>query len=160
MATDMFMKIDDIKGESQDAKHKDEIEVLSWSWGMSQTGTSHSGTGGGAGKVSVQDLTFVKQVDKSSPNMIKLCCNGKHFKKAQLTIRKAGGDAVEYVKIELSDGLISGVSYAGGQGDERLTENVSLNFASFKYEYTPQTASGTGGGAVPAQWNIAKNSES
>ena len=31
MATDIFAKIGDIKGESADAKHKDEIEVLSFS---------------------------------------------------------------------------------------------------------------------------------
>jgi type VI secretion system secreted protein Hcp len=160
MAADVFLRIDDIKGESQDAKHGDWIEVHSWSWGISQAGTSHSGTGAGAGKVSVQDLTFVKHVDKASPNLIKLCCSGKHFKKAELKLRKAGGDALEYLKIELSDGLITGVSYAGGQGDERLLENVSLNFASFKLEYTPQTKTGVGGGTIPAQWNIAKNAES
>src|SRR4051794_31511408 len=84
MAVDMFMKIDDIKGESSDGSHKDEIEVLSWSWGMSQSGTAQSGTGGGAGKVNVQDLSFTKYVDKSSPNLMKLCCTGTHFKNAKL----------------------------------------------------------------------------
>src|SRR5438270_10620750 len=99
MAVDMFIKIDDIKGESADAKHKDEIQVLSWSWGMSQSGTTHDGAGGGAGKVNVQDLTFTKYVDSSSPNLIKFCCNGKHFKQGLLTIRKAGEHPLEYLKI-------------------------------------------------------------
>lgn len=35
MAVDMFLKIDGIKGESQDKKHKDEIDLSSWSWGAS-----------------------------------------------------------------------------------------------------------------------------
>ena len=48
MATDIFAKIGDIKGESLDAKHKDEVEVLSWSWGVSQSGTLSPG--GGAGR--------------------------------------------------------------------------------------------------------------
>lgn len=157
MATDMFLKIDDVQGESVDSKHKDWIDVQSWSWGMSQSGTSHSGTGGGAAKVSVQDLSVVKYVDKATPNLMKMCCNGKHFKKAELQIRKAGGDALVYVKIELNDGIVTGVSSAGGNGDERLTETITLNFASFKYEYTPQTATGSGSGAVPAGWDIAKN---
>jgi type VI secretion system secreted protein Hcp len=158
MATDMFLKIDDVQGESVDSKHKDWIDVQSWSWGMSQSGTSHSGTGGGSGKVSVQDLSIVKYVDKATPNLMKMCCNGKHFSKAELRVRKAGGDALVYLKIELKDGIVTGVSSAGGTGDERLTETVTLNFASFKYEYTPQTATGAGSGAVPASWNIAKNS--
>ena len=34
MASDIFAKIGDIKGESLDDKHKDEIEVLSFSWGV------------------------------------------------------------------------------------------------------------------------------
>ena len=36
----MFLKIDDVKGESRDDKHKDEIDVLAWSWGMTQGGTT------------------------------------------------------------------------------------------------------------------------
>jgi type VI secretion system secreted protein Hcp len=97
----------------------------------------------------------------SEANLIKLCGNGKHFQKAKLTIRKAGGPSpVEYIKIELNDGLISGVSSSGSGGEERLTETVTLNFASFNYEYTPQSASGSGSGSIPAKWNIAKNAES
>ena len=38
MAADIFAKLGDIKGESLDSKHKDEVEVLSWSWGVSQSG--------------------------------------------------------------------------------------------------------------------------
>jgi type VI secretion system secreted protein Hcp len=124
------------------------------------TGTSHSGTGGGGGKVGVRDLSFVKPLDKASPNLIKLCCSGKHFKKAELTLCKAGGVALAYLKIVLSDGLVAGVSYSAGQSDECLLENVSLNFASFKVEYTPQTKTGAAGGTIPAQWNVAKNAES
>jgi type VI secretion system secreted protein Hcp len=160
MASDMFFKIDDIKGESVDSGHPDEIEVQSWNWGMSQSGTAHSGTGAGGGKVSIQDLSFTKYVDKSSPNLIKLCCSGKPFQSAQLTVRKAGGTKpLEYIKIKLSDGLISSVTFGGGHGEERLTETVALNFASFTYEYTPQTKDGGGAGAIPVSWHIAKASE-
>ncbi len=49
MASDIFAKIGDIKGESLDSKHKDEVEVLSWSWGVQQTGTMSHGGGGGEG---------------------------------------------------------------------------------------------------------------
>ena len=140
MAVDMFMKIDDFKGEATDDKHKGLIEVLSWSWGMTQTGNAHIGTGAGAGKVDVQNLTFTKYIDTSSPNLIKLCCKGKHFDTATLYVRKAASDKpMEYLKIEMYDGLISAVNVGGSGSDERLVENVSLNFASFKYYYTPQT---------------------
>ena len=39
MAVDMFIKIGDIKGESRDKTHKEEIDVLAWSWGMSNSGS-------------------------------------------------------------------------------------------------------------------------
>jgi type VI secretion system secreted protein Hcp len=160
VATDMFMKIDDIQGESVDAHHNNEIEVISCNWGLFQVGSAHSGTGAGSGKVSAQDLTIAKYIDKASPNLLKLCCSGKHFKNVRLTFRKAGGKPLEYVELQLGDGLVSAIAIAAGVDDERLTETITLNFAWFKYTYTPQTAQGSAGGSIPSQWNIAKNSES
>ena len=157
MAVDMFLKLDDVKGESSDSKHKDEIDVLSWSWGMSQSGTTHQGGGGGAGKVSVQDLSVTKYVDKSSANLQLSCCNGKHFKEALLTVRKAGENPLEYLKITMKEVIVSAVSTGGSGGEDRLTENVTLNFAEFKTEYTPQKPDGSGDAAVEAAWNIAEN---
>jgi type VI secretion system secreted protein Hcp len=157
MAVDMFLKLDDVKGESADAKHTGEIDVLAWSWGMAQSGTTHMGTGGGAGKVSVQDISITKYIDKSSPVLELSCCNGKHFKEAVLTVRKAGEKPLEYLKITMKDIIISSLSLGGSHGEDRLTENVTLNFAEFKTEYVPQKKDGTGDAAVEAAWNIAQN---
>ena len=88
MAVDMFLKLDGIKGESVDSKHKDEIAVLAWSWGMSNSGSAHLGSGGGSGKVNVQDLSLTKYIDVSTPDLMLSSCNGKHIAKAQLTVRR------------------------------------------------------------------------
>ena len=157
MAVDMFMKIGDVKGESKDDKHAGEIDVLAWSWGMSQSGTTHLGTGGGAGKVSVQDLSFTKYIDKSSMNLMTSCCNGKHYPEAKLTVRKAGETPLESLTITMKDCLITAVSTGGSGGEDRLTENVTINFAQFVAEYKPQKADGTGDAGVFAKWDIAKN---
>ena len=159
MAVDMFIKLDDIKGESMDSKHKDEVQVLSWSWGMTQSGTTHGGPGGGAGKVNVQDLSFTKYVDTATPNLIKFCSSGKHFKEANLTVRKAGDKPLEYLKIKLSEILISSISTGGSGGEDRLTENVTLNFAKFEVTYTGQKADGTGAAGISVTWNIPANAE-
>jgi type VI secretion system secreted protein Hcp len=79
MAVDMFIKIGDFKGESKDKSHAGEIDVLAWSWGASNSGNAHMGGGQGAGKVNVQDLSFTKYLDKSSPDLMLACCNGKHI---------------------------------------------------------------------------------
>ena len=157
MAVDMFLKLDDIKGEATDDKHENEIDVLAWSWGMSQSGTTHMGGGGGAGKVAVQDISITKYLDKSSPNLMLACCDGKHFKEGLLTVRKAGEKPLEYMKITMKEVLISSLSTGGSGGEDRLTENLSLNFAEYKVEYTPQKPDGTGDAAVEAAYNIAKN---
>ncbi len=157
MAMDIFIKIGDLKGESVDDKHKDEIHVLAWSWGMSQSGSTHMGPGGGAGKANFQDLSFTHFIDKSSPNLMLYCANGKHFPEALLTVRKAGEKPLEYVKLTLKDLIISSVSTGGSGGEDRLTENVALNFAAWKLEYTAQKPDGSGGPPVTVAWNIAEN---
>ena len=156
---DAFLKIKDIKGESVDDKHKDEIDVLAWSWGASQSGTTHMGPGGGAGKVAVQDMSISKYVDKASPVLFKSCCNGKHFGEAILTVRKAGEKPVEYYKVTMTDLLITSVSGGDSAGSDRMVENITLNFAKVKIEYVPQKADGSADATVEAGWDIAANKE-
>ncbi len=131
---DAFLKLDGIKGESADAKHKGEIDIMSFSWGVAQTGTSATGGGGGAGKVQFQDIHFVKKTDAASPLLMLNCANGAHIKEANFVVRKAGGAQLEYLKIKLTDILISSFKDHGRMrsrtpGDEIPKESITLNFA-------------------------------
>ncbi|WP_134496559.1 Hcp family type VI secretion system effector [Microvirga pakistanensis] len=159
MAVDMFLKIDGVKGEARDKAHKEEIDVIAWAWGLAQSGTGHVGGGSGAGKVSVQDLLVTKYIDKSSSDLMFHCASGKHVKKAELFVRKAGEQPLEYLKITMEDVLISTVSTGGAQQDERLTENVALNFAKVKVEYKEQQADGSGKPAGNFGWDVAANAK-
>ena len=80
--TGYFLKIEEIEGESQDAKHKGETDIDSWSWGETQSGGSGIGGGSGAGKVVMQDLHFVTKVSKASPKLFLACASGQHLSKA------------------------------------------------------------------------------
>src|SRR5207245_9055986 len=148
MAVDMFIKIDGIKGESADDKHKEEIDVLSWSWGMSQAGSARMGDGAGAGKVNVNDLSFTKYIDVASPDLYLSCCNGKHLKDAKLVVRKAGENPLEYLIVTMEDVLVSSVSNGGSGGEDKLTEHVTLNFARGQVDSAAQANTG-GPGAQP-----------
>jgi len=106
MAVDMFIKIGALEGESTDKTHGKEIDVLAWSWGMSNSGSAHHGGGQGAGKVNVQDLSFTKWIDKSSPDLMLACCNGKHFPEAKLVVRKADFKALLAQHVELYEALL------------------------------------------------------
>lgn len=165
MAADMFLKLGDLAGDSADAvkappsnkEHKGEIDVLAWSWGMSQSASMHFGSGGGTGKVNVQDISITKRIDKSSPNLIKFCCQGKHFPTATLTVRKAGANPIEYFVIKMADCLISSIQTGGAGQADQLTESLSLNFASFDVIWTEQKPEGGAGASIPGGFNIAGN---
>jgi type VI secretion system secreted protein Hcp len=141
MATDIFAKLGDIKGESLDAKHKDEIEVLSYSWGVTNAGSMGHGSGGGEGKATFHDLSFVHNIDKATPILMQVCATGTHLKEATITHRKAGKEQHEYMIVKLSDVIVTGVTH-GGSGDGH-SENVSLSFAKVALEYKAQKPDGT-----------------
>lgn len=159
MATDMFMQLGSIKGESQDKTHKGQIDVLSWSWGASNSGSAHAGGGQGAGKVNVQDLSFTKYIDKATPDILLACCSGKHIPNALLTVRKAGGEPLEYLQITMQDLIVTSVSTGGAASEDRLTETVTLNFAKVKVQYKEQTATGGVGDQPQMGWDVAANSK-
>ena len=157
MAVDMYLMLEGIDGESVDAGHSNEIDVLAWSWGASQSGTMHLGAGGGAGKVAVQDLSVTKYVDTASNNLMMRCFTGEHIPEGILTVRKAGGNPLEYIIIKMKSILVTSVSSGGSGGEDQLTENVTLNFKEFEYSYVPQLADGSGGGAMEFKWDIPGN---
>jgi type VI secretion system secreted protein Hcp len=98
------------------------------------------------------------QLDSSSPKIMLSCCDGKHLATATLTVRKSGGNSpVEYIVIKMEEVLISSVSTGGSGAEDRLTENINLNFAKVNLDYTPQGYKGEKGTPIPFSWNIAAN---
>lgn len=157
-AVDYFLKIEGIPGESQDSKHKGEIDIESFSWGATQSGAHAAGGGGGAGKVSMQDFHFVMKINKASPKLFLACANGEHIKKATLVCRKAGKEQQEFMTVTMSDLLVSSFQTGGsGHGDILPTDQISLNFAKIEFEYKEQKPDGTLGGAVKAGYDLKQN---
>ena len=159
MAVDMFLKLDDVEGESTDSKHAGEIAVLSWSWGLQQPGASLVGSGAGAGKVKVNDLLVTKHVDNASPRLMLACCSGEHFKEALLTVRKAGQTPVEYLKITMKEVFVSSMSIDGTDEQDRPTETIGFSFGEFQSQYTAQKPDGTADATIEVGWNIVKNTK-
>jgi type VI secretion system secreted protein Hcp len=152
---DYFLKIEGIEGESQDSKHKGEIQLHSFSFGAHQTGTHGAGGGGGSGKASVQDLSFVKHTDKSTPKLFLACVTGQHIKKAVLTCRKAGKDQQEYWVIKLEELHVTSITEGGPHDGVALpTDQCSINFGKIEVEYKEQKADGSLGGSVKAGYDV------
>jgi type VI secretion system secreted protein Hcp len=141
MASDIFARLGDIKGESADSKHKEEIEVLSYSWGVANAGSAASGSGGVAGKATASEITLVHFLDKASPALMKACATGTRLKDATITHRKAGKAQGDYLIVNLDDILITAVTQV--VDPQSNAETVNLSFAKIALEYRLQKADGS-----------------
>ncbi len=159
MAVDMFLKMEGIDGESEDSAHKKWVDVLAWSWGVSQSGSMHMSGGGGSGKANFQDLSVTGYYDSSTPKLMQNCSTGKHFAKAELVVRKAGGEQLEYIKYTLSEVIVTSVSTGGSGGEDRLTCNYSLNFAKLETIYKAQDTKGAVGADIKFGYDIRENTD-
>ena len=157
---DMFLMVKGakhgvIKGESQDAQHKSEIEVLSWSWGMQ--GRATLGGGVATGKAAMNDLKIVKRVDSASTPLMLALRTNEPIQKAVLTLRKAGKSQVEFLKITIEQGRVTSLTVDGGDssGSAELTEKVSFSYNKIEVEYVPQNKDGLPQGSMTFsdQWS-------
>ena len=149
MAVDYFLKIDGIKGESVDSKHKDEIDIESFSWGVAATQGAAGPRGGRAGKASISDFSFAIRMSKASPQLLEACATGKHFPKAILTARKSGGSQLDFLKVTLEEVLISSYQ-TSGSGQTDTIEQIAVSFDTATFQYVPQKPDGSAGPPVTA----------
>ena len=159
MASDIFAKLGDIKGESQDDKHKDEVEVLSFSWGVTNPAPHGGGGGGGAaGRATFSDLSIVHNIDKATPQLLRACATGAHLQDATITQRKAGKGQQEYLIIKMNDVIVTGVTDTSATGQQG-SETVTLTFAKVDLEYKPQKPDGSLDAGVRFKYDIKANKE-
>jgi len=159
MATDTFLQIDGLKGESTDGDHKDWIELISWSSGVSQSASASAGSAGGGtvGRCKHEDFVISKYIDLSSPKLSEMCSSGKHIKKVVLEGMRASGDKrVKYWAVEMDQVVISKVASGLADGNDLPTETVSFNFGSITWTYTKQTRDGSGSGNTNGGWDLTK----
>jgi type VI secretion system secreted protein Hcp len=158
MAVDMFLKIDGIQGESTDNHHKDEIDVLSYTWGESQPAAASSGTGAAAGRVTMQDFHFTMRVNKASPGLFLACANGARIKNAVLTVRRSGGNPVEFLKWTLTDITVASYQTAASvPSSDAPTDQVGLRFTKIEMEYARIKPDGTLEVPIKEGWDLTTN---
>ena len=140
--TDVFLKLDGVIGESQDRKHKGEIEILTYTQSFSNSARVTRGTTSGPGRVSCGAVTVVKSIDKASPQLIMLVTTGAHVPTGVITFRAAGKDQLEYYKITMTDVVVTEVE----QTDEpagTIAEKVSMLADRLLFEYRTEYPNST-----------------
>ena len=162
MATDNFLKIDGITGDSTVDGHVDEIELLGWQMGVSVPVGPRSGGGSGAAGTSMHsDFSFTKTLDGSSTDLTAACWVGKTIASAIVTVQKqgeTGGGKVDYMRITLNDLIISSYSRSGGDS-MTPSEQISFNYGKIKTEYFTTDAAGGSGGWQAKAWSVAEEKE-
>jgi type VI secretion system secreted protein Hcp len=155
-AGDMFLAIKGSKsgkitGESQDGKHKDEIEVMAWSWGMQ--GRSDLATGLASGKATIRELRITKRLDRSSTALMAALRHNELLTEATLTLRKSGKTQLEYFTIKIENGRVTTIELEAGDqaGSPALFERVAFSFNKITVNYTPQGADGGPQGSTSFQ---------
>lgn len=175
MPFDAFLKIDNVKGESADAKHKSEIDILNFRWGLTNAVSIGSATSGaGSGRVKFSEFTIIKQTDAATPALLKACAVGQHFQNVTLVIRKAGGKQLEYLTIKFSTVFVVRIKSRGPNSpmlpaadnlqdatnidDQLPTEEISFVYGTLQVQYQPQGSDGGAqGGPVLAGWDQVQN---
>jgi type VI secretion system secreted protein Hcp len=158
MTYGIFIKMDDIRGESTDDRHRGEIDAFSWGWGVTTpSSTTVGGAGGTAGKASPSDFKFSHRIDFASPSLIKACASGRHFKEAVVTVRKVGEETQELLVIKLSDVIVKSVEAGVETLENSTTENVALAFSKMEYVYNEQRPDRTLGGSNRVLWDLMSN---
>jgi len=134
---DGFLRVSGIQGESQDAKHKNEIDVLSYAQSFN-TSSKDCNT-----------IKITKKLDASSPKFAAMAATGQPIRDMVLTLRKAGKDQQEFYKVMMKDVIILGSEFSlPAAGDNTPLEIITLKPKSAILEYRPQKPDGTLGAAV------------
>ncbi len=159
-AIDAFLKIEGVDGESTDARHPGEIEVLSFSYSILVPSSTGGGGGGGASKATLSDLVISKRLDKTTPVLHQRSAQGTYFRTAVLTLRTAGSSGFVFYQVKLSDVRVTSISTTGvtGADSDRPVETLALGFNKIEWIYTPQAPDGSSDTPVGGSWNVVSNS--
>jgi len=160
MATDIYVQIQGIKGESADSQHLGWIEAVHVEWAVIQPRSATASTAGGhtAERAEFEELTFIKHADLSSPVLMQTCSMGRTLPRALLKFMRADGqgERVRYFEVELTNVLLAHVRSTIQPG-HILAESVGLKFSKAKWTYTRQKIGGGAAGNTAGGWDLALN---
>ncbi len=135
------------------------FEVVDYSFDIQQTLNIGSQTGGsGAGKVTFNPFRITRNIDKASPLLFQMACNGTPFQTVALVLRRSAGSSlagVAFLKYSFKLMAVKSIAYA--KSDVSPTEVVTFEYGGLVIEYWPQKPDGSMGAKVVDGWNRVKN---
>jgi type VI secretion system secreted protein Hcp len=152
-----FLRVDGVQGDSADARHRGEIELLSWSLGLTTpVAATSAGAAATVGRADFQPLRVTQRIDRAVPALVQIGASGRHVQSAVLSCRRPGREAADYLKITLQDVLVSGVRL-GDSADAPPGAEITLAYGRISIEYRQQMPDGSLGPAAIGGWDVRAN---
>ncbi|MBX3439673.1 MAG: type VI secretion system tube protein Hcp [Planctomycetaceae bacterium] len=152
-----FIKFDGIDGQSEEKDHKAWSDLDSFSWGGNRPGGGRTGAARTRGAVDFEDVTFVMELDKSTPKLQEAFSKGKVFSTVKIDETATYTDEGQtiYLAIELKNVSITHLSMSGsGAVSGPPVVNGSLNYEEIKIKYTEFSKEGAKKGNVEYTWKV------
>lgn len=133
----IFMKADNLLGESRTTTHKDWIEVISMAYGVKNTASLGAGGTGGIypGKSEGGELSITKLLDSSSPALFLKCAKGEPILELKLEFEQVTSTMpAVYYRVTLTNVLVTKME-PDARDNNRPSETVSFAYERIKVEY-------------------------
>jgi type VI secretion system secreted protein Hcp len=136
---DVFMRLDNIKGESTAETYVDWIVLTEVQFDASQEQSTGGGGGSGAGNAEINEFVVKKKFDSSSIRIFQGMLTGNHLSNCKIVFVSRGTSPTPILTIELSDVLITNYNF------NNTFESIRLNFTKIKSTYSGVTPPINGG---------------
>jgi len=153
-ASDYFMKVDGITGESQANGMQGYIDIDGFSFQAEQLGTAVTGGGMGAGKAQFDGLEVTKPVDAATPQLFQRLGAGTHLASVEVVSRSTA--TAPYVRYCFQNALITSQKQEGASGDN-VHETLKFSVLAAGQQFTRQNPDGTLGNSVFGGWDLKTN---
>jgi type VI secretion system Hcp family effector len=143
-AQNAFLLIPGIPGESVAEHYENWIEIRSFGQEFSRR--------------SCGGITVAKELDRASPLLAVAAVNNQLIAQATLAVRKPGeGAATEFLRMVLSDSIVSSVSIQSSDATSPVTEEVFLLPRTVSITYRAQNPDGSAGAPITSTVTCIRN---
>lgn len=154
----IFMKIDEIKGDVRTDGFTNQIGLHSMNLGVSMNAFCQPGKEGRTqGYAHHNDVTVSKVMDGSSIAFKKHCMEAKPIKKVTISIcREKNAKLIPIIEYTLDDVLVSSYNCSAG-GGANPAETLTFNYRAIAYKYKDQKQDAINVGHVAGGWDVRAN---
>jgi type VI secretion system secreted protein Hcp len=146
-ATNYYLRIPNIPGDSAVNNHANDIDVQTFTWGM----TNSAGTATGA---KFTNLTITKFIDPASPLLMSAAAAGTSLGTIVLFAEKPGPSPFEYVRLTIGGAKVTSLKQTGDRASGIL-ETVGLAYTKLTLRYAKQSQDGSIGTTIQRCWNLS-----